>query len=84
LSDDSGNLICEFKNGEPLPIRFYLEVGRFDQNGFSLGTNRQLRDVLQLKGYPVTYRELNSGHDYIWWRGSLAEGLISLIGRTAN
>lgn len=81
LSVDSGNLIRDFKNSQRLPIKFYIEVGRFDQNGFSLGTNRELRDVLQLKGYPVTYQEFDSGHDYIWWRGSLADGLISLVGR---
>jgi enterochelin esterase-like enzyme len=81
LSVDSGDLISEFKASERLPIKFYLEVGRFDQNGFSLGTNRELRDILQLKGYSVTYQEFDSGHDYIWWRGSFANGLIALFGR---
>jgi enterochelin esterase-like enzyme len=84
LSVDSGDLISQFKNRERLPIRFYLEVGRFDQNGFSLGTNRELRDVLQLKGYAVTYKEFDSGHDYIWWRGSLADGLIALLAAQPN
>jgi enterochelin esterase family protein len=46
-----------------------------------LGTNRELRDVLELKGYPVTYREVDGEHDNIWWRGSLADGLIALLGQ---
>ena len=32
------------------------------------------------KGYSVTYREVNSGHEYVSWRGTLADGLITLIG----
>jgi len=43
-------------------------------------SNRELRDVLLAKGYDVTYTEFDSGHDYLWWRGSLATGLITLVG----
>ncbi len=49
-----------------------------------LGTNRELRDVLLLKGYSVTYKEFDSGHEYIWWRGSFADGLILLLGRESD
>ena len=42
--------------------------------------NRHLRDVLTLKGYEVHYSEFNGGHDYICWRGSLADGLLRLVG----
>jgi enterochelin esterase-like enzyme len=81
LTEDTGDLVKEFRKSKRLPIRFYMEVGRFDEAGFMLGTNREFRDVLLLKGYPVTYREFDGAHNYIWWRGSLAEGLTSLIGR---
>jgi len=33
------------------------------------------------KGYAVDYREFDGGHDYFYWRGSLADGLVSLIGQ---
>jgi len=40
--------------------------------------NRHMRDVLLLKGYDVTYHEYAGGHDYACWRGSLADGLMTL------
>jgi enterochelin esterase-like enzyme len=30
------------------------------------------------QGYEVHYREFVGGHDYLSWRGTLADGLISL------
>jgi enterochelin esterase family protein len=52
-------------------------------DGFSinlLASNRRLRDVLQQKGYPVHYREFSGGHSTVIWRGTLANGLLALIG----
>ncbi len=66
-----------------LALRFYLTAGsgEIDRtgNGHSILTaNRHLRDVLLAKGYEVHYREFVGGHDFLSWRGSLAEGLIVL------
>jgi hypothetical protein len=44
-----------------------------------LSTNRNFRDILKLKEYPVTYSEYDGGHDYLCWRGSVADGLIALL-----
>jgi len=77
---DTGFMIEEFKNSRRLPIHFYIEVGRFDLGAALLGSNRELRDVLQSKGYDVEYHEFDGGHDYVNWRGSFANGVIALLG----
>jgi enterochelin esterase family protein len=45
-----------------------------------LATNRNLRDTLLSKGYPVHYTEFNGNHGLFNWRGTLASHLIALIG----
>jgi len=66
------------------PVRIFMmaglfETGRGDVAGI-LESNRHLRDVLLAKEYDVTYREYAGGHDYLVWRGALADGLITLFG----
>lgn len=77
--EGEGKLIGALKAAERLPIKFYLEVGRYDLGVATVGSNRQLRDVLEVKGYDVTYREYNGAHAYLDWRGSLATGLTALL-----
>lgn len=75
-------LISQFARRARLPIRFYLEAGLMEVNETPslLHENRHLRDVLEAKGYGVTYSEFNGRHDQICWRGSLSEGLMALTG----
>jgi enterochelin esterase-like enzyme len=79
---ESGWLTRQFAKTPRRPLRFYIEVGRFERSyeGDSVLENRRFRDVLEAKGYPVVYSEFDGGHDYCCWRGSLADGLISLLG----
>ncbi|MFS8934279.1 enterochelin esterase domain-containing protein [Cupriavidus taiwanensis] len=77
-------LIREYAASPRLPLRFYLEAGRFEEGRGAvniLTTTRHMRDVLAAKGYPVVHAEHASGHDYLQWRGTLACGLIALLGR---
>jgi enterochelin esterase family protein len=78
-----GWLIRQFVRTRKLPIRFYLEAGLFEAGapGNILSENRRMRDVLEAKGYSVVYSEFPGGHEYLNWRGSLADGLIALDGR---
>jgi len=69
----------QFKNIDKLPLNFYLNVGILE-NPQMYDSNQTLKEVLESKGYPVSYEEFKSGHDYLSWGETLATGLISLIG----
>jgi enterochelin esterase family protein len=84
LGGDTGDLIGVLRKSRRLPLAFYVAVGRFEVGASMLGTNRELRDVLLLEGYPVTFREVGGGHDNIWWRSSLADGLVALLGHARH
>lgn len=72
-------------------VRLYLDVGRlehihdepFNGDPTQLTVNRHMRTVLQAKGYPVHYAEYTSGHEFLAVQGSLADGLIALLGSAA-
>jgi enterochelin esterase family protein len=68
----------------PRPVRFYLDAGLFESSiggvtGVLDGT-RHFRDVLRAKGYEVHYQMFVGGHDYLSWRGTVADGLLALVG----
>jgi enterochelin esterase-like enzyme len=79
---ETGWLTRQYASTPRLPLRFYLEVGSLEQSVFLnlVLENRRLRDTLTARGYPVTYSEYNGGHDALCWRGSIADGLIALLG----
>lgn len=78
--EENGKLINLYKQSKRLPIKFYMDIGLYDAGASMLGMNRQFRDILELKGYEVDYREFKGGHNYVNWRGTLSDGLIALIG----
>ncbi len=78
--ENNGKLINLYKQSKRLPIKFYMDIGLYDAGASMLGMNRQFRDILEIKGYEVDYHEFKGGHNYLNWRGTLSDGLISLIG----
>lgn len=70
--------------GPKLPLNVFLSAGIFETGGRGtagiLETSRHLRDVLEAKGIPVTYRDYAGGHDYLVWQGVISDGLIALFG----
>lgn len=79
---ETGWLTRQYATLPRRPVRFYVEVGLFEQGAVNnmVLENRRFRDVLEAKGYPMTYSEYLGGHDYACWRGSIANGLIALLG----
>jgi enterochelin esterase-like enzyme len=69
------------------PVRFYLDVGLMELgpvpgDGPDMVTvNRRLLGALRLKGYDVTFREFNGGHEFLNWRGTLSEALRAHFSR---
>jgi enterochelin esterase-like enzyme len=81
---ETGWLAKEFIKSPKLPLRFWMDAGVFEvdsrgNGGAILEPSRHMRDVLLAKGYDVHYQQFNSGHDYLNWRGTLADGLIVLV-----
>ena len=76
-------LARQFARSEKLPIKFYLDIGILEKTDPTqlFIANRHFRTVLQAKGYPVYYKEFLGGHDFVCWRGSIADGLIYLLGK---
>lgn len=77
-------LVKEFLASPKLPLRFYLAAGTFEIDregggGGILESTRHLRDVLLARGYKVHYQQFVGGHDGLSWRGTLADGLITLL-----
>jgi enterochelin esterase-like enzyme len=78
-------MVKQFLASPKLPLRFYLAAGTFEIDregggGNILESTRHLRDVLLARGYQVQYQQFVGGHDGLSWRGTLADGLITLLG----
>lgn len=59
-----------------LRLRWFLDVGTLEELA---GPVRELSDTLVADGYDVTYEAFAGGHDYFWWRETIADGLIALL-----
>ncbi|MCU0498068.1 MAG: alpha/beta hydrolase-fold protein [Anaerolineae bacterium] len=60
------------KTQPTLPLKIWQDVGVYE---WLLASNRELHTTLQARGYEVTYREFNAGHNYTAWRDQLPEAL---------
>jgi len=84
----------QFASSPRLPLRFSFEAGLLEGTWWwrflpqrdpspqppLLTTNRDLRDTLTSKGYPVHYTEFNGNHGTLNWRVTLGSHLIALVG----
>ncbi|EJR54814.1 hypothetical protein IIM_01754 [Bacillus cereus VD107] len=56
---------------------FYIAAGKLENKPL-LTANRRLYKTLREKGYQITYEEFKGGHDSVWWREKLFDGLKAL------
>jgi len=67
------------ERGEIRPLRIWMDVGIYDLPGL-LASNQRMQTLLTQRGYPLTYREYNAGHNYPAWRDDIWRGLEALYG----
>lgn len=70
-------LTQQYAQSERLPLRFYCETGQIE---WLLPANRRFAAMLADKGYPHSYTERASGHNWMTWRQGLEPGLKYLLG----
>lgn len=78
---DGGNLFDKMEKLPRQPIDFYLDTGII---GDLDAENRQMRDILEMKGYNIMYQEFTEGHSWGNWRAHLDDMLIFFWGKEAN
>lgn len=79
-SEDKLWIINEFASIERLPIKFYINVGDIEPKISMIDTNVQFSEALKKLGYKVKFETFGSGHDYLCWGETLADGLKYLLG----
>ena len=79
-SEDKLWIINEFASIERLPIKFYINVGDIEPKISMIDTNVQFSEALNKLGYKVKFETFGSGHDYLCWGETLADGLKYLLG----
>ncbi len=65
-----------YAEGEPRPVRFYLDVGLYEPN---TERNREWKAALTARGYDVVYRERGATHERLHFAGTLPEALMALL-----
>jgi len=65
-------IIETYQKADPLPLKFFLATGVFNDNDYH---TRQFQQMLDGKGCELEYLESNEGHSYGNWRGKFDEML---------
>jgi enterochelin esterase family protein len=78
-TDMAGTLFEALGQADVKPIPIWMDVGQFE---WLVTANRQTRDLLQSRGYAVTYREYPGEHNYTSWRDDVWRGLEAQFGPT--
>lgn len=69
-------MATEYQQSAVLPLKIFMSTGLINDTQVRA---RQMRDVLQNKGYQLSYQEVNQGHSWGNWRALLNEPLEYLF-----
>ena len=69
----SSQIVEGYQNSDLLPLKIFMSTGVINDTEFQA---RALKTVLESKGYPLIYEEVNQGHSWGNWRGLLKEPLV--------
>ena len=67
------------EHGEVRSLKIWMDVGIYDLEEL-LVSNQRMQNLLTRRGYTLTYREYNAGHNYPSWRDDIWRGLEALYG----
>ena len=71
------NVISAYKNLEKLPLKVFMSTGVvYDTQDRA----RAMKAVMEDKGYPLEYIEVNEGHSWGNWRALIEEPLVYFFG----
>ena len=70
-------IIQDYKITPKLPLRFFMSTGVIHDTE---DRARNMKSVLEDKGYPLQYYEVNQGHSWGNWRGMLRQPLTLFFG----
>lgn len=65
-------VLADFASSERLPLQVFMMQGIYD---FDMENTRQLKNILQEKGYALEYIETSDGHSWGNWRGMMDDML---------
>ena len=67
------NVIDSYSNSELLPLKIFMSTGVINDTE---DKTRSMKTVLDAKGYPLHYIEVNEGHSWGNWRALTEESLV--------
>ncbi len=79
-SDDTESVVYALARHLPvLPLRIWMDVGAYDFSDIRTA-NYAMLSLLQDRGYKVTLRQHNAGHNYPAWRTDIWRGVEWMFG----
>jgi len=87
VAAQSSNVISSISNGlqnsQKLNLKFYLDIGTYDISQL-IPMVRNLKTILDNKGYEIFYREYHEGHSWGNWRAHIDDYLKFFFPKTST